>query len=390
MIAGALESRLDLIEFCLKGQKIEASWFWLPPLSTPGNPNAGIVIEVAAETAPIPAIVVAGLKALARWDKNGRSWFYERSEQDYSVASVFLDRLERLVLEKISHEAERDTAIIARALHTQCLILGANTRGQPENPNLKELFAPVPDESTYDDPRVASNMSQTLTLRRKAIAGRAELQDRMKHLIGCYQGSSGQRILAIDADRLKRAWKMPLAQRWVLGLKAGGILSEEGSDALERLTGDSLTALITKLKAAVQLFLPQIKDAFENDYSRVEWRDTLKALVQESIELVMLPNGFEEAEVIKIVDRLSQDDIVQRIRQLRQMHVASSDESELDQLSNICIVPLPRFSQLACDVIDLTRFLNDLAKKIEAQTRNAESETALAKRDELINSLIWN
>ena len=72
------------------------------------------------------------------------------------------------------------------------------------------------------------------------------------------------------------------------------------------------------------------------------------------------------------------------------MHVASSDESELDQLSNICIVPLPRFSQLACDVIDLTRFLNDLAKKIEAQTRNAESETALAKRDELINSLIWN
>lgn len=389
LIASALEDRLDLGNFCLKGQKIEASWFWLPPTTTVGNPNNGLIIQVVGQDQPIPPGVLAGLKALARWEKNAKSWCYANAETDYAAASALLEKLESQALQALSAEAERDTAMVARALHTQGVLLGLSTRGQPDSPNLKELIAFSPDESMYSDPRVAASVAQTLATRSKATANRAELQDRLKQLNGCFQGATGNKILAVDTDRLKRAWKAELPPRWVLGLKGRDRLSEEASDVLERLSTGGLPALVSNLQNTVQSLLPLASAAFEADHARVAWRDEMRLLVQEALQLAVWPTGVAESDIRAVIDRLSQDGIESVIQRIRKLSIPPAEEPTPVRLAELSAVPLPRLSQLACDVAELNRFFAGLATLINSQTRSVELEQALAQREELIESLEW-
>lgn len=388
LIAQALDERMDLGNFCLKGQKVDASWFWLPPTTTAGNPPNGLVIQVARPDQTIPPRVVAGLKALARWEKNGKNWFYANAETDYAAANALLDALENQLLQALAVEAERDAAMVARALHIQSILLGLSTRGLPDSPSLKELTGASPDESTYTDSRVAPSVAQTLGIRSKATAARAELQDRLKQLIGCFQGTTGGKVMAIDADRLKRAWKTELPARWSLGLKGRG-LSDGASDVLERVSSGSLPTLVNNLQSAVQALLPQTSAAFEADHARVAWRDEMRLLVKEALQLAVWPAGKRESEIHAVIDRLAQENIESTIQRLRNMSIPPEDEPVPARLAAMCAVPLPRLSQLACDVAELSRFFSELVRLIESQTRSVELEQALAQRGELIKSLEW-
>lgn len=387
LIAQALDERMDLGNFCLKGQKVDASWFWLPPTTTAGNPPIGLVIQVARPDQPILPGVVAGLKALARWEKNGKCWFYANAETDYAAANALLDGLENQVLQALAAEAERDAAMVARALHIQSVLLGISSRGLPDNPSLKELTGASPDESTFSDSRVAASVAQTLTVRIKATAARAELQDRLKQLIGCFQGTGGK-VLAIDADRLKRAWKTELPARWSLGLK-GRSLSEAASDVLERVSSGGLPTLVNNLQSTVQVLLSQTSAAFDAEHARVAWRDEMRLLVQEALQLAVWPAGQRESEIHAVIDRLAQENMESVIQRLRKMSIPPADEPAPVRLVGLCAVPLPRLSQLACDVAELSRFFTELARLIDSQTRSVELEQALAQREELINSLEW-
>lgn len=390
LIASALNSRLDLGNFCLKSQKIEASWFWLPPMNTVGNPgNASLIIQVALPDEPIPPGILAGLKALARWEKNAKSWCYANAETDYAAANALLDKLESQVLQMLSAESERDTGMVARALHTQSVLMGLSTRGQPTNPSFKELFAPGPDESMHLVSDVTSSaVIRSLEIRRKATACRAEIQDRLKQLIGCFQGS-GNKMMGIDADRLKRAWNAELPQRWVLRLNNSGSLSMEALDVFERISTE-LPALVNSLQSSVQYLLPLVKNAFEADHSRVAWRDEMRLLVQEALKLSVWPSGIKGSEIQGIIDRLSQDGIESVIQRMRKISIPASDEPASMRLAEMCALPLPRLTQLACDVVELDRFFNDLNDLIESQTRSVEFEQAHAQRDELIKILEWD
>ncbi|MFJ4588818.1 protein DpdH [Pseudomonas moraviensis] len=389
LIASALDIRLDLGNFCLKGQKIEASWFWLPPMTTVGNPNNGLIIQVVGQDQPIPASVQTGLKALARWEKNAKSWCYEGAEADYAAANVLLEQLESQVLRLLSTEAECDTGMLARALHTQSLLLGLSSRGQPDAPNFKELFAASPDESIYRDSRVDSSVARCLEVRSKATAARSELQDRLKQLIGCFQGDRGGTVMAIDSDRLRQAWRAELPQRWVLGLKGRDRLSEDASDVLERISTAGLPALASTLQSTMQSLLPLTSAAFEADHARIAWREEMRQLVKEALDLAAWPSGFKESEVHGIIGRLSLDGIESVIQRIHKMSIPSTDEAAPLRLAALCAVPLPRLSQLACDVSELNRFFNSLNSSIQSQTRSVESEHALAQRHELIKRLEW-
>lgn len=388
LIAQALDERMDLGNFCLKGQKVDASWFWLPPTATAGNPPSGLVVQVVRPDQAIPPGVVAGLKALARWEKNGKSWFYANAETDYAAANALLDGLENQVLQALAAEAERDAGMVARALHIQSVLLGLSSRGQPDSPSLKALTGASPDESTYIDPRVGASVGQTLAVRSKATAARAELQDRLKQLIGCFQGATGGKVLAIDADRLKRAWKTELPARWSLGLKGRG-LSEAASDVLERVSSGSLPTLVNNLQSTVQVLLPQTSAAFDAEHARVAWRDEMRLLLQETLQLSVWPAGQRESEIRAVIDRLAQENMESVIQRLRKMSIPPSDEPAPVRLAELCAVPLPRLSQLACDVAELSRFFSELTRLIDSQTRSVELEQALAQREELIKSLEW-
>lgn len=389
LIALALQDRMYLDNIFLKWQKIEATWFWLPPTITVNNPSKGLVVQVAQPDKPIPAGVVAGLKALARWEKNGRSWFYANAEIDYAAANVLLDALENQVIQALAAEAERDTAMVARALHIQSILLGLSSRGLPESPSLKELTGVAPDESTLNDPRVAPSVAQTLGFRSKATAARPELQNRLKQLIGCYQGDRGGKVMAIDADRLKRAWKIELPERWVLGLMRNHNLSEEASDVLERVSSGNLPSLVNNMQSTVQALLPQTSAAFDVEHARVAWRDEMRLLVQETLQLGLWPQEQRESEIKAAIDRLSQENIESVIQRVRKVSIPPADEPAPVRLAELCAVPLPRLSQLACDVAELNRFFSELARLIDSQTRSVELEQALAQREELIKSLEW-
>lgn len=388
LIALALEERMAMDNFCLRGQKVEFQWFWLPPTLTVGNPNNGVIVQVAQPEQPIPPGIVTGLKALARWEKNGKSWFYASAETDYAAATTLLDAMENQVLQALAAEAERDAGMVARALHIQSVLLGLSSRGQPDSPSLKELTGASPDESTYIDPRVGASVGQTLAVRSKATAARAELQDRLKQLIGCFQGATGGKVLAIDADRLKRAWKTELPARWSLGLKGRG-LSEAASDVLERVSSGSLPTLVNNLQSTVQVLLPQTSAAFDSEHTRVAWRDEMRLLVREALQLAVWPAGQRESEIHAVIDRLAQENMESAIQRLRKMSIPPADEPAPVRLAELCAVPLPRLSQLACDVAELSRFFSELARLIDSQTRSVEMEQALAQREELIKSLEW-
>jgi hypothetical protein len=72
------------------------------------------------------------------------------------------------------------------------------------------------------------------------------------------------------------------------------------------------------------------------------------------------------------------------------MSIPSEEEPTAVQLAQLCAVPLPRLSQLACDVKELSLFLADLEKLINSQIKSDEDEQALAQREQLITSLKWN
>ncbi|MGV1045508.1 protein DpdH [Limnohabitans sp.] len=388
LIAQALDERVDLGNFCLKGQKVEASWFWLPPMTTVGNPTNGLVVQLVSPDQPIPPVVVAGLKALARWEKNGKSWFYSNAETDYSSANALLDTLENQVMQALAAEAERDAGMAARALHIQSVLLGLSSRGQPESPSLKELVGTSPDESNFSDMRVSGSVAQSLLTRNKAVAARVELQDRLKQLIGCFQGASGGKVLAIDPDRLKRAWKTDLPARWNFGLKGRGI-SEAATDVLERVSSGNLPSLVTNLESTVQGLLSKTSTAFSEDHARVAWRDEMRGLLQEALQLAVWPAGQNESEIRSVIDRLSQENIESVIQKLRKMSIPPAEDPAPVRLAELSVVPLPRLSQLACDVADLTRFFSELTRLIESQTRSVEIAQALGQRDALIKSMKW-
>ena len=389
LIAAALEDRFDMGNLCLKGQKIEASWFWLPPTTTAGNPSNGLIIQVVSQDQPIPPGVLAGLKALARWEKNAKSWCYANAETDYAAANALLEKLESQTLQALSAEAERDAAMVARAVHMQGVLLGLSARGQPDNPSLRELMASSPDESMYNGSRVAAPVAQTLATRIKTTAKRAELQDRLKQLIGCFQGATGNKVLAIDAYRLKQAWRAELPQRWLLGLKGRDRLSEEAADVLERVSPGGLPALLSSLQSTVQSLLSLTSAAFEADHSRVAWRDEMLLLVQEALQLSVWPTGVAESDIRAVIDRLSQDGIELAIQRIRRMNIPPADEPAPVRLAQLSAVPLPRLNQIACDVEELNRFFNGLETLINSQTRSVELEQALTQREELIDSLEW-
>jgi hypothetical protein len=388
LLARAISQRLELGDMCLEGQKIEPGWFWLPPATTVGNPSKGLIVQVVDPGQDIPPQVVAGLKALARWSQNNESWHYANAETDYAAANALLETLEAKVLGALTDEAEKDAGMVARALHTQSLLLAISTRGQPDSPNLKELVLPGPDESAYGDDRVTPRIAQVLTARSKAIACRSELQDRLKQLIGCFQGA-GFKVLAIDADRLKRAWKSELAQRWSLGLKGRERLSEDAVDVLERVSPVGLPSLVNDVQTAVQSLMATTGPAFEIDHARVAWREEMRLLVQEALQLAVWPAGVAERDVRNVIERLSVESIESVIQRLHKMTVLPSNEPELLRLAGLCTVPLPRLSQIACDVITLSSFFNSLNSLIDSQTRSVETEQALEQREALIKSLEW-
>lgn len=389
LLTQALNERIDFDDYRLHGQKIETTWFWLPPANTVSNPTQDFAVRVAEAGEPIPPRVVAGLKALERWDGNGRSWNYAQAENDYASANALLDHLEAQVLAVMLEEAEREAAALASALHRQNLLLGTSTKQQPEPVNLKDLLAQADDHPLPETDRLPAKIRTVLEARRKALGGRELLQERLRHYLGCYQGNRGGKPLAIDTERLKAVLRRDVASRWIRCLNGKVALSQDAQDALERLSPQQVGDLIAALNAAAEYFQPEIARSFSDDHQRVAWREAMMQTIDDARELSIWPASIEVAPLRAVVTRLSDEGTEFAIRRVRKMEPAEASASINARLIALSSVPLTRVAALAVDVLSMNEFFEALERLVHAQTRSVDDEQALQQRAALIDSLVW-
>lgn len=390
LLTEALNERIDFDDYRLHGQRVEPTWFWLPPANTVSNPTQDFAIHVAEPGEPIPPLVVAGLKALERWSNNGRSWNYAQAENDYASANALLEQLEVQVLSAMLEEAERDGAALASALHRQNLLLGASARQQPEPGNLKDLLAQADDHPPPEAAeRLPAKARTALEARRKSLGGREQLQERLRHYLGCYQGNTGGKLLAVDTERLKSLLRREVPQRWVLGLKARGPLSLDAQDAMERLSPQQVGDLTAALAIAVEQLQPIVAQAFGNDHQRGAWREAMLQTIDEARELSMWPPAIDEAPLRTVVARLSDEATDSALRRVRKMESPDVSAPVNARLVALCGIPLTRLATLAVEVSLLQEFFDALEGLVRAQTRSVDDEQALQQRAALINSVVW-
>lgn len=389
LLAEALNRRLDPDDWCLHGQKVEAGWFWLPPAHNVNNPSKDPMIRLSPPDTPIPPRLVAGLKALDRWDVKGKTWNYPGGDDDYASADAVLDELERKVLDLMFDESIRDASIAMHALHRQNLLLGITSR--PDNPGLKDLFATMPTEVKLDAKSLDSVTTKALDRRERAMGGRAQLQDRLKKYLACYQGNIGDKVLAIDTERLRLAGKRELDPKWSFGLKGRAAKdSDEVLDTLQRLSPDSIDALLREIETAVKSCLPETADAFDAEHGRVAWREEMKGVVDQALLLSLWPPGdFGQSDVRAVIDRLSVDGIESIVGRLRKMLATGESTDTHRQLAALSAVPLPRLIAIHNDVTLLRKFLHALSKSIDQQTASIDDQAAIQAHEDLVTNLAW-
>jgi hypothetical protein len=331
--------------------------------------------------------VKAGLKALARWEQNKFSWDYANGEMDYAAANALLEPLEDCALSLVLKQAETECGMVMQVLHTQNVLLAQSLSVRPEKPNLKYLLAARPEEPRIAEESVHKKVTRALSVRGQVLAGRSEFQAWFKRLISCYQGT-GQKVLAFNMDRLNAAWSAQLPPVWLPILHRANLI-EEVKDVLERVSPNGLPALVEDMQAALELMLPQASEAFDESHARVAWRDEMRLLVKDAVQLSIWPENVRPQKINETIDRLSQEENDSTIRRLRKIRVPSDESDDLARLWSVSQVPLPRLTQLYSDVVVLVDLFTTLGKLINAQTGTFESNQALEVRKQLVERLVW-
>lgn len=388
LLTTALQQRLDLGELALQGLRVETKWFWLPPENTVSNPALSqLHIKVAEPDAPIPAIVRAGLQALDRWEQEGKQWGYPGAESDYAEANALLEALERQVLPLILEEAERDAAILLSAIHRQSLLAGLGGAVAPSDAPLKQLFAAMPTEPALHEEGLSGTQRHGIEARQRALAQRGALQDRLKLYLSCFQGT-GSKPFGVDVDRIKKAWRRGVPDRWTLALRLREDLHPDAADALERLSPASLDVVVRAVAGAVESVRPTVAGAFGDDHARVAWREAMQTCIERSVQLSLWPSGARESEVRKAIEHLSTEPAEAAILRSKRMPADDPQRDPLERLAALSSVPLPRLISLHQDVEVLQQFMRAQDQLIRGQT-TIDDEAALRRREELLQDLRW-
>ena len=268
LLTTALQQRLDMSELALQGLRIETRLFWLPPEGTVSNPGQGqLHVRVANPDSPIPASVRAGLQALDRWEVHGKRWDYTDAESDYARADVLLDDLENRLMPMLLDETESEVSILLSALHRQSLVAGLGGSAAPEEAPLRLVCLDAPADLAIRDDDVTPVVRKGLEERRKALAQRGTLQSRLRACSSCFQGT-GNKPFAVDSDRIKKAWRRDLPERWTLGLKLREDITSDAADVLERLSPGSLDVVLRVFAPAVESVRPTVAAAFGAEHAR--------------------------------------------------------------------------------------------------------------------------
>lgn len=390
LLEDALNQRIDPDLLRLHGEKVDSKWFWLPPSTTTSNPSAGIVIRVAAVDRPISPLVIGGLRALDRWDLRKQNWDFEGAEDDYAAAHALLDVLESQVTEQLLERAEADVAVLSVALHRQGLLLGVSRSAAPDATRALKQFAQTATSNRPVDLAPDTNpfVRRVTEFRTEATRARTALQDQLRFRLGCYQGNTGGKVLAVDTQRFKQAWKAPVPQVFALTLKSKESVGAEATDALERMSDASLTQVLAALQKAQELYRPRIAEAFDDDHARVAWRTHMLNTLEQSRTLSLWPPECNENHVRKAIEELSSDGLEGLFKRARQFSPPDDSKSLDVRLEGWSSMQLPDLKHVAESVDTLEHYFSALERACGKQADSFDDE-ALVQREAFINSLGW-
>lgn len=260
LLATAISDRIDWNSLRVRASAIMPGQIWLP-FAPVGNPNTDPKFLAAEEVRPLCATLRGGVRALELWQANGRSWDYERSEDDYAIAQQLLDRLEIQVVEWHYKSALRQASALSRVLHRQALILRLTQRAEPPDPRLTEYFAPIARQPVPAEQGDNSPVSMVSSAATRAATNRVQVQRALLDVLSCFQGK-GSVAYALDPQRLKLAWRTDLTEEAPQLIKPDLIQAREAANEL--LTG-RLEVLLNRYRSAIEGLVPTVKELVGND-----------------------------------------------------------------------------------------------------------------------------
>lgn len=385
LLAEALNQRINFDLLGMHGAAVERTWFWLPPNKTTSNPSSGIIVRVASDAEAIPSLVVAGLRALDRWETHAKSWRYVGAEDDYAMANALADLYEDDIVAQMTQRAEQDVAVLATVLHRQALLLGLSRKPEPEGPRIDELMASASEQlpAPID---AAPAVRAVLDARAEAAAARPALQEQLRYRLGCYQGVRGASVLAIDSVRLKNAWKATRPERLTLVHNGKEPLTPAALSGIERMDDVAVVKLIAQMRLAQEAYRPRVAEAFEPDHGRVAWKAQLLETFQMARTLSLWPPECDEIRVRKGIEELSAEGLETVFNRARFFIPPEEDKSIEVKLENWAALSLPKLLQVATEVDRLFHFFDALERNCGKQVDTLGDE-ALKQRNALINSL---
>ena len=306
LLAAALNGRVDWNSVRVRSTNVSPNQIWLPFAQT-GNPNTEPKFIAAEAVRPVSATLRGGLRALERWQANGKSWDYEKSEDEYGVAQQLLDQLEAQVTAWHVRAAERQASAAARVLHRQALLLRLTKTAEPTAPRLKEYFAISPLQNV--EPGGGSNSNNAVTMIAAAVAraqsARPEMQQVLLDAVGCFQGT-GKLLYAVDSQRITVAWRTELSDDAAQYIKAEAPLARQAADEL--LPASRIGGLLTRLRNVVDGHVPTVK-ALVGDDADVSMVLPLRQHISKIRQAGLFPTGICSAsEADKAVDLLGTDE----------------------------------------------------------------------------------
>jgi hypothetical protein len=364
LLASALKGRIDWTIFRLKSKSIELGQMWLP-FAKVGNPSTEPKFVVGKETKPLDPVLLAGVGALERWSANAKSWNYTKSEDDYAVAQLLLDRIEAQAVEWHLGLAEKQAGVALRILHRQALMLRLTRSAEPDAPQLSQYFADLRNplwRPQSDDTRPAASVANVLI---RADEARSTVQNVFADAVGCYQGDTGRTLTGIDPRRTQAAWRLSLPDTGalIIGSELG-----ESTQAADNVLTRIEPLVLKKLFSAIEPVLSRIRNLlsdFDSSIPASALQAPLESARRDGLFRLITSGTFEQAK--RAVDLLTTDGARQLIGQAMSFEAPDPESSVENRLQVWSTLNLEHVINVNDALVLLQRVLPDLQRAADVE-----------------------
>jgi hypothetical protein len=276
-----------------------------------------------------------------------------------------LDRLEAQVVAWHVASAERQARVALCVLHRQALLLGLTRLTDPRTPAVSEYCAPLP--KPLWTPELSDTRPQALVAQAqvRAEAARASIKDALTYAAGCYQGSRGDTVLAIDFRRIKSAWQQDLPEAGALLIKADQGARSAADEMLTRVE-----TLLTRCRTAIEPLLPGIREHL-SESENASLGPTLLEQLEQARKAGLFPvpsSNYEQSK--QAINKLSSDSARSLIRKALAFVPPEATAKVEAQLVTWATLDMEHLLNVQEAIGHLDKTFNELERAADAHLKN--------------------